>query len=52
MLSDVGLVFEMVVELFSMEFTIFGFTFSMWQVYLFSFAAAIVSWVIVEVFFR
>lgn len=52
MLSDVGLVFEKLVELFSIEFTIFGFTFSMWQVYLFDFAAAIVIWVIVEVFFR
>lgn len=52
MLSDVGLVFEKLVELFSIEFTIYGFTFSMWQVFLFDFAAAIVIWIIVEVFFR
>lgn len=50
MLSDVGLVFEKVVELFSIEFTIYGFTFSMWQVYLFDFAATIVIWIIAEVF--
>lgn len=52
MLSDVGLVFDKVVELFSIEFTIYGFTFSMWQVFLFDFAAGIVIWIIVEVFFR
>ena len=52
MLSDVGLVFDKLVELFSIEFTIYGFTFSMWQVFLFDFVAGIVIWVIVEVFFR
>ena len=52
MLSDVGLIFEKLVELFSIEFTIFGFTFSMWQVYLFDIAAGILIWVIAEVFLR
>lgn len=52
MISDVGLVFQKVVELFQIRFTIYGFTFSMWQVYLFDFAAAIVIWIIVEVFLR
>lgn len=52
MLSDIGLVFEKVVEVFSIEFTIYGFTFSLWQVFLFDFAAGIVIWIIVEVFFR
>ena len=52
MISDFGQIIEKVVELFSIEFTIYGFTFSMWQVYLFDFAAAIVIWVLVEVFFR
>ena len=52
MISDFGLIIEKVVELFSIEFTIYGFTFSMWQVYLFDFAAAIVIWVLVEVFFK
>lgn len=51
MISDVGQVFEMVVELFSIEFTIYGFTFSMWQVFLFDFAAGIVIWILGEVFF-
>ena len=51
MISDVGAVFEKVVELFSIEFTIYGFTFSMWQVFLFDFAAGIVIWFLREVFF-
>lgn len=50
MISDLALVFEKVVELFQIEFTIYGFTFSMWQVYLFDFAAAIIIWIICEVF--
>ena len=52
MLSDFGQLIGKVVELFSIEFTIYGFTFSMWQVYLFDIAAGIVAWVICEVFFR
>lgn len=52
MISDIGLVFEKVVELFSVEFTIYGFTFSMWQVFLFTIVADIVIWVLVEVFFK
>ena len=52
MISDFGQLIEKVVELFSIEFTIYGFTFSLWQVFLFDIAAGIVIWVIVEVFFR
>lgn len=52
MISDVGLVFQKVVELFQIEFTIYGFTFSMWQVFLFDFAAGIVAWILYEVFLR
>ena len=52
MISDFGQLIEKTVELFSIEFTIYGFTFSMWQVFLFDFVAGIVIWFIVEVFFR
>lgn len=52
MISDFGLIIEKVVEVFSIEFTIFGFTFSLWQVFLFDIAVSIVGWVIGEVFFR
>ena len=51
MISDVGVVFQMVVELFQIEFTLYGFTFSMWEVFLFDFVAGIVIWILVEVFF-
>ena len=52
MISDFGQVIGKVVEVFSIEFTIYGFTFSLWQVFLFDMAAGIVIWVLVEVFFR
>lgn len=52
MISDVGLVFQKVVELFQIEFTIYGFTFSLWQVFLFDLAAGIVAWILCEVFLR
>ena len=44
MVSDVAALFSWVVELFSIEFTIYGFTFSMWQVFLVAIVAAIVAW--------
>lgn len=52
MISDFGLIIEKIVEAFSIEFTLYGFTFSMWQVFLFDFASGIVIWVLCEVFFR
>lgn len=52
MISDFGMLIEKTVELFSIEFTIYGFTFSLWQVFLFTIAADIVIWVLVEVFFK
>lgn len=52
MISDFGMVIEKIVELFSIEFTLYGFTFSMWQVFLFDFAAGIVTWILVEVFLK
>lgn len=50
MISDFGMLIEKVVELFSIEFTIYGFTFSMWQVFLFDIVVGIVAWIISEVF--
>lgn len=49
MISDVGAVFTAVVELFKIEFTLYGFTFSLWQVFLFDIAAGIVAWLIGKV---
>lgn len=45
-MTDVGALFSAVVELMSIEFTLYGFTFSMWQVFLFDIAAGIVAWII------
>ena len=50
MISDVAALFSWVVELFYIEFTVYGFTFSMWQVFLFDIVAAIIGWILGEVF--
>lgn len=50
MLSDFGAVITAAVQLFSMEFTLYGFTFSFWEVFLFSIAAGIVAWVLGKLF--
>lgn len=50
MISDIAQVFDLVLELFQIEFTIYGFTFSMWEVFLFDFAADIIIWILCEVF--
>lgn len=50
MISDLSTLFAWVVEVFSIEFTIYGFTFSLWQVFLFDIAAGILVWVLREVF--
>ena len=50
MLFRSAALFSWVVELFSIEFTIYGFTFSMWQVFLFDIVAAIVAWILGKVF--
>lgn len=51
MLSDVSLLLTTVYNLFRIEFTLYGFTFSMWQVFLFTIVAGLVGWLISEVFF-
>lgn len=50
MISDLGALFAWVVQLFSLEFTIYGFTFSMWQVFLFDIVISIVGWTLGKVF--
>lgn len=43
-MSDIGALFSAVAELFKIDFTLYGFTFSLWQVFLFDIAAGIVAW--------
>lgn len=46
MISDFGALITAVVEVFQIEFTIYGYTFSMWEVFLFDVVAGIVAWAI------
>ena len=48
-MSDLVGLFNTVLALFQIEFTIYGFTFSMWQVFCFDIVVAIVGWGIGQV---
>lgn len=51
MISDFGALISSTMRVFTMEFTIYGFTFSFWQVFLFSAVSAILGRILWEVFF-
>ena len=51
MISDFGALLSFTLQAFSVEFTIYGFTFSFWQVFLFCAVSAIVGRILWEVFF-
>ncbi len=46
-----GSLFSHVLDLFQLEFDLFGFSFSMWQVFIWTAVAGIVARIIGEVFF-
>lgn len=50
-MEQIGTLFSYVMELFMIEFTIYGFTLSMWQVFAFSIVASLVGLLLWEVFF-
>ncbi|MCI9433600.1 MAG: hypothetical protein HFF70_14620 [Oscillospiraceae bacterium] len=50
MISDLAWLFGAVLEVFRIEFTIYGFTFSLWQVFCFDVVAAIIGWILGKVF--
>lgn len=50
MIEDVGSVLSSVMDLFTLEFTLYGYTFSWWQVFAFSFVAAVLVKIFWEVF--
>jgi len=50
-ISDLGALFAWILELFMYEFTIYGVTFSMFQVFTFSVIVSIIGWFIGKVFF-
>ena len=49
--SDLARVLSWTLELFQYEFTIYGVTFSMFEVFIFSAVASIIGWFIGKVFF-
>lgn len=51
MVSDLGALFSWIMELLNYKFTIYGITFSMFQVFAFSTVAGILGWFIGRLFF-
>lgn len=49
-MSDIATLFSYVLQLFQIEFTLYGFTFSLWEVFIFSVVASLVAWLLWEVF--
>ena len=49
-MGDLALVFSAVVDIFKIEFTIYGFTLNFWQIFLFSGFAGIVAWLLGQFF--
>ena len=52
MISDLGTLLSWTFRMFSLDFTLYGFTFSLWQVFAFSTVAYIVGRFLGEVFFN
>lgn len=52
MISDLAWLYNAVLGLFQMEFTIYGFTFSLWQVFCFDIVVGILAWGLGKVFFN
>lgn len=50
MLEDISLMISTAVDVMKFEFTLYGFTFSLWEVLLFNLVAGIVLWILWEVF--
>ena len=49
MIEDIGAMISTTVDILKIEFTLYGFTFSLWQILLFNLVGGLVIWVIVEV---
>ena len=45
-MEDLNMLFQSVADLFKLEFTLYGFTFSWWQVFFWSIVAGLLSWFI------
>ena len=49
-MSLIGSLFSYVIQLFQIEFTLYGHTFSLWQVFVFTIVASLVCRILWEVF--
>lgn len=49
-MGELQLLFAAVLALFQVEFTIYGITLSLWQVFVFTTVAGIAAWVLGEMF--
>lgn len=49
-MEDIATLFSVVIQLFQIEFTLYGHTFSLWQVFVFGIVASLVCWFLSEVF--
>ena len=52
MISDLAWLYSSILRLFQMEFTLYGFTFSLWQVFCFDVVVGILGWGLGKVFFN
>ena len=50
-MSDIATLFYYVIKLFQIEFTLYGHTFSLWEVFVFSVVASLICRLLWEVFF-
>lgn len=50
-MSDIATLFSYILQLFQIEFTLYGFTFSLWEVFVFSVVAGLTCRILWEVFF-
>ena len=50
-MNDLAALFAKTVQLFSLEFTLYGFTFSLWEVFLFNAVVGIVALILGAIFF-
>lgn len=49
-MADIATLFSYIIQLFQLEFTLYGFTFSLWEVFVFSLIAGLIAWLLGEVF--
>lgn len=49
LVSIFGAIFNGIYQILNIEFTIFGYTFSLWNVFAFTFVTSVVAWLVWEV---